>query len=65
MSQSESARRSLSQIEASLSFFHRANLQRYRKLLGTNLSDRERMTVHSRLVEEEAALRRLDSEDAF
>jgi hypothetical protein len=51
------ARRFVSDIEASLTFVHRANIQRYKKLLGTHLTDDERMFIQQRLAEEETALR--------
>ena len=46
----------LSQLEASLFFAHQANIQRYKNLLGTYLSDAERMLVEQRLAEEQRAL---------
>ena len=64
MPQSESARRTILQIEPSLSFVHRTNIKRYKDLLGTDLSNSERLTVQGRLAEEEAALRRLSRRGA-
>lgn len=40
-----SARRSLAQIEASLSFVHQANIERYKSLLKTDLSDGDRLLI--------------------
>ena len=54
---STSAHRLASETEASFSFVHRANIERYKKLLGTYLTDSERVFVQRRLKEEEAALR--------
>jgi hypothetical protein len=56
MPEQESARRSLAQIEASLSFVHQANIERYKSLLKTDLSDGERLLIRGQLAEEEAAL---------
>jgi hypothetical protein len=58
MPQRQLARRSLSEIEVSLLFVHRANLQIYKKLLATDLSDTER-TLVLRKTEEEATLIKL------
>jgi hypothetical protein len=60
MPKSESARRAVSQIDASLSFVHLTNIERYKKLLATDLGDNVRMFVQSRLAEEEASLRQLN-----
>jgi hypothetical protein len=40
-------------------FAHRANIKRYQNLLGTDLSDDERLFVQRRLAEEKVALRQL------
>lgn len=55
---STSTHRLVSEIEASFSFAHRANIERYKKLLGTYLTDDERVFVQRRLEEEKAGLRR-------
>jgi len=46
-------------VEASLSFAHRMNIERYKKLLASNLTDVEREFVKRRLAEEEVDLRHL------
>jgi hypothetical protein len=53
-----------SQIESSLMFAHRTNIQRYQNLLGTDLSDDERLFVQRRLAEEKLALRQLEENGA-
>ena len=63
MPKREAARHSMSQIEASLSFVHRANIARYNKLLGTDLTDSERLVIKRQLAEEEAALRKFGGAD--
>ena len=45
-----------SQIEASLSFVHRANIEIYKRLLATDLSDSDRQLIQAQLANEEAAL---------
>ena len=40
-------------------FAHRANIDRYRRLLRTHLSDLERDFLERRLAEEQAALRQM------
>ena len=59
MPEQELARRSLAQIEASLSFVHQANIERYKSLLKTDLSDGDRLLIRGQLAEEEAALRKM------
>ena len=49
-----------SQIETSLVFVHRANIERYKRLLATNLSDEDRLLIRGQLAKEELALLRLD-----
>jgi len=56
------ARRLASQIETSLAFVHRVNIERYKKLLGTDLTSEERTLILSRITEEESALRRMGVE---
>jgi len=45
--------------ETTEQYAHRQNLARYRKLLATHLTAEERRFVERRVVEEQAALRRL------
>lgn len=52
-------RKAASQTEASVLFAHRANIERYEKILQTYLTDYERAFVQRRLTEERAALRHL------
>jgi len=54
-----SVARRLSELEASMLFAHRANIERYGKLLKTYLTDVERTFVKHRLTEEQAALDQL------
>ena len=55
-------RRLASQIETSLAFVHRVNIERYKKLLGTDLTNDERAFILNRITEEESALRRMGVE---
>jgi len=55
-------KRLASEIEASLAFVHRANIQRYKHLLKNELTSDERAAIVNRIAEEETALRRLGSE---
>lgn len=48
------------ELEASMLFAHRANIERYRKLLRTTLTAHERAFVKQRLAEEQAALNQLN-----
>ncbi|HWV51318.1 hypothetical protein [Pseudorhodoplanes sp.] len=41
---------------------HRANIDRYAKLLATNLTELERQYIHRRIAEEHAAIARLEAE---
>ena len=41
---------------------HRRNIQRYRRLLATELTEIERQYLHRRIAEEQAELERLQSE---
>lgn len=45
-----------SKLQESLLFAHRANIDRYRRLLRTHLTDHERAFIKRRLAEEERAL---------
>lgn len=42
-------------------FVHRENISKYRRILGTHLTDHERDFVNRRLAEEQAALNQLKS----
>ncbi len=44
---------------------HRADLDRYARLLATNLSELERQYIHRRVAEEHAALSRLEAQQSF
>lgn len=52
----KSAQQMASQIEASLSFVHRANIEIYKRLLATGLSNGDRQLIQKQLANEEAAL---------
>jgi 3-polyprenyl-4-hydroxybenzoate decarboxylase len=41
---------------------HKANLDRYARMLSTNLTDLERQYIHRRIAEEHAAMARLEAE---
>jgi hypothetical protein len=47
-------------LDMAQQFGHRANIDRYRKILGTYLSAEERRFVERRLAEEQAALQQPD-----
>jgi hypothetical protein len=49
----------LSQVEASFLFAHRANIERYERLLQTYLTDDERAFIERRLHEERKAMAQL------
>jgi hypothetical protein len=51
--------------DATRSFAHQKNIERYRKLLRTYLTDNERLFVQRRLAEEQAALRQLGMADVL
>jgi len=51
--------------DATQSFAHQKNIERYRKLLRTYLTDIERLFVQRRLAEEQAALRHLGMADVL
>lgn len=53
-----------SQIEQSLLFAHRSNIERYERLLQTHLTDHERAFIQRRLDEERRALDLLYATDA-
>jgi len=55
--------RQTSKLESSMSFAHRANIERYKKLLNTRLTDTERAFVLLRLEEERRALDQLSKSD--
>jgi hypothetical protein len=48
-----------SQIDTSMTFVHRTNIERYNRLLTTDLSEGDRTFIRRRLAEEEASLRKL------
>ena len=48
--------RGLSQLKTARLFAHRTNVDRYKKMLGTDLTDNERAFVEQRLAEEQVAL---------
>ena len=48
-----------SQIDTSMMFVHRTNIERYKWLLTTNLSEGDRTLIRRRLAEEEASLLKL------
>lgn len=41
---------------------HKANLDRYARLLATNLTELERQYIHRRIAEEQAAITRLETQ---
>ena len=41
---------------------HKANLDRYARLLATNLTELERQYIHRRIAEEQAAIARLETQ---
>ena len=47
------------ELESALASAHRANIERYRRILGTYLTAEERRFVEGRLAEEEKALAQL------
>ena len=55
----DNARQAFSQIEVSMLFVHRANIERYKKLLSTPLSDHERLLIEGQIAEEERGLKAL------
>lgn len=55
--------RQTSKLESSMSFAHRVNIERYKKLLNTRLTDTERAFVLLRLEEERRALDQLSKSD--
>jgi hypothetical protein len=48
-----------SQIDTSMMFIHRTNIERYKWLLTTNLNEGDRTLIQRRLAEEEALLLKL------
>jgi hypothetical protein len=49
----------LADLESTLRWAHQANLERYRRLLETHLTDNERQFVERRMAEEREALRQV------
>jgi hypothetical protein len=54
-----------SDLNKALRSAHRANIDRYRRLLQTHLSDNERQFVERRIAEEQQALQRLAAGNAL
>jgi hypothetical protein len=54
----------MSETERFFLFAHRANIQRYEKLLRTRLTDHERAFIERRIDEERQALARLSANGA-
>ena len=48
-----------SQIDTSMMFVHRTNIERYKSLLTTDLSEGDRTLIQRRIAEEEALLLKL------
>ncbi|HTO60266.1 MAG TPA: hypothetical protein VMM15_03315 [Bradyrhizobium sp.] len=59
MPQQRSAHQMASQIDTSMMFVHRTNIERYKWLLTTDLSEGDRTLIKRRLAEEEALLLKL------
>ena len=51
-----------SNSETTLRFVHQANIERYRRILKTYLTNKERTFVESRLAEEKSGLEKLGRE---
>ncbi len=49
----------MSQLDAAASFAHQENIERYKRILRTHLTDIERVFIQRRLAEEQAALEQL------
>ena len=58
-----SVRQRSSGLEASMSYAHKANIERYGKLLKTELTDLERNFIQQRLEEEQRSLAQLSMSD--
>ena len=56
MSRGRVAKRLTSELEAAMLFACRANIERYKNILETHLTDDERVFVQRRLAEEQAFL---------
>ena len=52
-----------SELKAAMSFAHRANIERYERLLRTTLTDHERAFIQRRLEEEQRVLTQLSQSD--
>lgn len=59
MSQGKSPDEMASNIDASMMFMHRANIERYKRLLTGELTGEDRALVQRQLAREEAALLKL------
>ena len=49
----------MSQEDPAVSFAHRENIERYKRILRTHLTEDERVFIQRRLAEEQAALEQL------
>ena len=49
----------ISQLDATVSFAHRENIERYKRILRTHLTEDERVFIQRRLAEEQATLEQL------
>jgi hypothetical protein len=58
-----SVRQRLFGLEASMSYAHKANIERYEKLLRSELTDLERNFIQRRLEEEQRSLTELSMSD--
>ena len=58
-----SARQRVSNTETSMPFVHRANIEKYERLLKTHLTDVERAFIWQRLEEERRALTKRSTND--
>jgi len=59
MRQLKSAQDTVSQIDVSMAFVHRANIERYKWLLTTSLNGKDRGLIERQLSEEQASLLKL------
>lgn len=59
MSQGKPAEEMASNIDTSMMFLHRANIERYKRLLTADLSGDDRALIQRQLAREEAALLKL------
>lgn len=59
MPQRQSAQGMASQIETSMAFVHRANIERYKWLLTKSLNEGDRIQIERHLAKEQASLLKL------